>query len=79
MCVCVCVCSERLYNGEHLGKLGALRVPRLPACPSGKGIEQRKEFGSEAGKVMRSGLLGVCSRGKKLGTWAEFCVWVATL
>ena len=28
---------------------------------------------------MDSILLGVCSRGKKLSVWAEFCVWMAVL
>jgi hypothetical protein len=31
------------------------------------------------GRVMRSGLLEVCSGGNQLNTGAELCVWRATL
>jgi hypothetical protein len=31
--------------------------------------------GSEEGKVIGIGLLEICSRGKNLSIWAEFCVW----
>ena len=36
------------------------------------GREQGKALGSEESNVTGSGLLTVCSRGKKLDMWAEF-------
>jgi hypothetical protein len=40
---------------------------------------QGKTLGGEEGYVMESGLLGICSRGKKFRVLAEFCVWSAAL
>jgi len=40
---------------------------------------QSKTSRGEEGNVLGSGLLGICSRGKKLGVLAEFCAWSAAL
>jgi len=36
-------------------------------------------MGSEEGKLMGSGLLGVWSSGEKLSVWAAYCAWRGAL
>ena len=55
----------------------ALKVPKeWPLVLLGKiGFQQGKTFGSKQGKVMANGMLGVCSRRRKLAIWNEFLFW----
>jgi hypothetical protein len=61
-------------------KFVALKVPRQdPLVLLLKVRWSQGKTRSEEGKMMGSGLLAMCSVGKKLNIWAEFCVWRATL
>lgn len=47
----------------------------MAAHPSGKG----RALGTEEGRMMGSGLLGVCIEGEKRSGWAKFGFWRAEL
>ena len=55
----------------------ALNVPMQ--CPFVLLIKVGWRQGNEEAKVKGSGMLAVCSRGKKVKVWTEFCVWKTAL
>ena len=59
----------------HVSKLNRSCQQAMTARPSGKG----RALGTEEGRVMGSGLLGVCSGEEIRSGWAKFRFWRAAL
>jgi hypothetical protein len=72
------ISSKVIRAGPQINRYEGYKA--VPARPSGTvTLKVRlQDWEVKRGKLMASGLLAVCGRGKELSLWAEFCVWRAS-